>query len=57
MQELSHEGMVEGLVRTVHNKVESQLKAERRLKMWEKVVVNRLGELSSVTAKISTAGN
>lgn len=53
MQELWDEGMVEGLVRTVHNKVN----AGRRLKMWEKIVVNGLGELSSVTGKISTAGN
>lgn len=57
MQELSNEGMVEGLVRTMHNEVESYVKTERRLKMWEKIEVNSLGELSSVTAKISTAGN
>lgn len=35
------------------------MKAERRLKMWQKTVVGRLGEVGSVTRKVlsSAAGN
>ena len=35
------------------------MKAERRLKMWEKIMVDRLGDVSAVAGKIlsSTAGN
>lgn len=52
------EGLVEGLVRIAYEEVESSVKAERRLKMWEKIVLDRLGEVSSVTGKmLSAAGN
>lgn len=33
------------------------MNADRRLKMWEKIVVNGLSELSSVTGKAAIAGN
>lgn len=49
----------EGLVRAAYEELASWVKAGRRLKMWEKIVVKWLGEVSSVTGKIlsSTAGN
>lgn len=46
---------VERLVGAAYEKVESEVKAERRLQMLEKIVVDKLVEGSSGTGKISSS--
>ena len=51
--EVLEEQWVEDQTGIAYEEVQSQVEAERRLKMLEKIMVDRLGEVNSVTGKIS----